>query len=164
MVTAQRDRGQASEQAGACPQCGASFDTLDRFCPSCGYYMQWDAASEDHKPAPSPTSALTEPLPKEAPPAASALAESPPAEQPAEVQATAEPAVTDDPDSAPDERENQRDAPTSGRFCPSCGVQNPAHRTLCTRCGAELEPEIQWPAPSGRRIRSLLWGARRRTR
>lgn len=126
-----------------CEACGTTANPQDRFCGTCGEYLNWE---DDNSTVADPAAAQTETAQPEAARSETALSRPEPAV------GQTEPV----PDTAPPQTESP--PPPAGPACPACGIGNDPARHFCRSCGAGLR-QIEPPAkePWWRR-----WRRRRR--
>ena len=140
-----------------CERCGTAGSRQDRFCGSCGEFLNWDANDADEADA-APVAAEPEPSPVAATPV--------PAESPQPTQSPEAPAT---PKRTPAPTAPPRPPTPTGIACRSCGTDNDTGRHFCRFCGSALretpaaEKESWWQRRRRRR-RERPAGFRRKAR
>lgn len=129
-----------------CERCGTAANPQDRFCGSCGEYLNWEEGTEAATAAPEPAVPATAAAPGD--PAPAGPQEAPSSPQPAPTPAAPIPAAPEPPP-----------APV-GIACRSCGTDNDTDRHFCRSCGAELREA----APPAKESWWRRWRRRRRER
>ena len=121
-----------------CEACGTAANPQDRFCGTCGEYLNWeegnDPETEAVAPQPGPDQVGTAqpgPRPPTGPLAPPIAAVSQPAAPP--------PEASTPPDHSPAPQPEPTPAPVpEGPACPACGMANDPARHFCRSCGAAL--------------------------
>lgn len=126
-----------------CEACGTTANPQDRFCGTCGEYLNWE---DDNGTAADPAAAQPETAqPKAAQPETVPSQPEPTVERPEPVLEAAPP----QPEPPP---------PPTGLACPACGIGNDPARHFCRSCGAGLRQS----APSAKEPWWRRWRRRRK--